>query len=181
LKRVLRIIPLLLICRFVDAFSEASPVEEAVQVQKRIYKMKAVFIFNFTRYIDWPEEKKSVPFRIAVLGRSRITPFLVRISEKKKMGGRTIEIRQLDRTRSPVDAHILFIDSSVTCGMGKLPVSTYPHVLIVGDEKGMTRYGAGISFFIEEGKLKFEINRRNIQKADLFISSQLLKLAHLVE
>lgn len=181
MKKVLRIIPLLLlICRFTDAFSETSR-EKTEEIQERVYKMKAVFIFNFTRYIDWPEEDKSGPFKITVVGRSRITPFLLRISEKKKVNGRTIEINQLDRISLPIDAHILFIDSSIIRGVGDFTVSPYPHVLIVGDNKGFSRFGAGISFYIEDGKLKFEINRKNIQKADLFISSQLLKLAHLVE
>lgn len=143
--------------------------------------MKAVFIFNFIKYIEWPENRTSGPFIIAILGRSRITPFLSLIATKKKVNGRAIIVHEIERGDTAKNAHVLFIDSGAVNIAEVFPHLSDLNLLVVTDKENAARNGAGICFYIENGRVKFEINRKNIQNADLFVSSRLLRLASIAE
>lgn len=163
------------------AVSQTLP-EESDSNANRIYKMKAVFLFNFIKYITWPDSNQIDTFSIAVLGKSKITPYLDQIASKKKVKGKHISIQCYNHTDTLLPSHILFIDSLTSVNIVALRKKYIIHnQLVVGDSQGLSQQGADISFYIEGNRVKFELNRKNIQHADLFVSSHLLKLAKIVD
>ncbi len=169
------------LCLVSFAYSE-QPANDVLLLKERIYKMKAVFLFNFTRYIEWPENDTSDNFIIAVLGESYITEPLNIIATKRKVGDKNIVVKQYNRIDNIKPFHILFIDSTFNINLNTLhKIVGNQNILMVGDREGLAEKGSGISFFIKEGKVKFELNRKIIEDANLTVSSQLLKIAKLIK
>jgi hypothetical protein len=145
-------------------------------------KLKTVFIYNFTKYIQWPENAQDGDFIIGVVGKSAVTNELEAITKVKKVGNQPIVVRELSSVKEGSNSHIILIsenasnqlESARTMAKGK-------PILIVGEKKGMATQGAAINFLVEGGKLLFEINRSNIESHSLKVSSQLLSLGKTVD
>ena len=155
---------------------------EEIKDQVLENKLKAVFVYNFTKYIEWPANDSSGTFLIGVLGDSGIITPLREIQKEKVIKGRSIDIVTY---RSPDDimrCNVLFISSSeepklkeIQEKIGKKPVLT------IGDTPGFAGKGIAINLVMVGGKMRFEINSRSLKAARLKVSSQLLKLAILVK
>ncbi len=138
-------------------------------------------MYNFTRYIDWPAEKKVGDFKIAILGNSPLTEELRTVASKKNVGAQKILIKNIS-SLTDEDFHIVFISAEKSAELGGV-LSKYrdESTLVITDKKGLIQNGAGINFSIENGKLIFEINKGNIEKNGLKVSSQLLSLGKQVQ
>ena len=148
------------------------------------YEVKAAFLYNFARYIEWPEE--AVPdaedtFVIGVLGEDPFGPILDRIAKSKTVDGRKIAVRRFATVEDYTPCHILFVSSSETDRLATvLARLAESHVLVVGDTPGSARQGVIINFVIEQSKVRLEINPGAAERAGLKISSKLLRLATIV-
>lgn len=144
-------------------------------------KTKAAFLYHFTTYIQWSVTDSSENFTIGVLGNSEITAPLEEISRLKDVRGRKITVTQLDSIEQCSPCHLLFISKSEK---KRLPeIITYlkgTNTLTVSDIKNSAENGACINFVTLNGKIRFEINRKALEKMQLTASSQLLKLAIIV-
>lgn len=149
----------------------------------RLTQLKAVFIYHFLSYVYWPEEDSDGPFRIGILGESPLEAPLRAISEKRKAGGRALDVEVfLDRGSIAEDLHLLYLpDADMADIEAVRETRSLDHVLLVTDAPGMARDGgAAINFVIRDDRLKFEVNRRTLQESGLRAGAQLLKLAILV-
>jgi len=138
--------------------------------------LKAVFLFNFTKYVEW-QNPNSSQFVIGVVGNSGITPALNQISKSYRVGGRKMVIMNFKKAEEISHCDLLFI--SAHCG---IPVSTAVSqtgrgTLTVSEEPSGSAAGAAFNFIIKDDKLKFEASLKAINSTGLKISSQLLKLA----
>lgn len=144
-------------------------------------KTKAAFLYHFTRYIKWPEIDSSEIFNIGVLGDRKIIGPLEEISRLKNVGGRKIIVSQLDSVEQCAPCHLLFISQSekkvLTEIISHLKGS---HTLTVSDIRNSAEKGVCINFVTVGGKLRFAINRQALENMHLTASSQLLKLATIV-
>lgn len=146
-----------------------------LSAQAQDEKVKAIFVYNFTRYIDWPE--KQGDFRILVLGRSPILTELSDIATKKKVGTTSIEVKQVNSSKEINNCHIVYVASSKSDQLPSLlSVSMESNILIICENAGSCKEGAAINFINENGKLSFEISRANILKSGLQVSSSLFGL-----
>ena len=150
-----------------------------VQAQKE--KFHSLFIYNFSKYIKWPENAPSDKFVIGVLGSSQMVKTLEATSANKKINGADIVVRQLNSPTDIQDCHILYVSqnesnkiSQVTSSTGKNPV------LIVTDKPGMAQKGAVINFIEQDGKIRFELNQSDAESRGLKVSGSLISLAVLV-
>ena len=147
------------------------------------YKLKAVFIYNFTLYVDWDPSIKSDEFVIGVLGNSPIDEPLEEIARTKTCNGKKITIRHYNSADelSQSFCHILFIprnsSASLDAVLSKVPKGT----MTVSEKPGCAARGTAMNFVIVDNKLRFESNPKAITSAGLKASSQLLKLAIIVE
>ncbi len=150
------------------------------------YTLKAAFLFNFLKYTTWPKgtfERPDDPILLAIVGRDPFGSLLEHVLSKKKVGAHPIRILRFKSVEEVKQAHAIFLGEL----SAKERASLYARlagkpVLIIGDERGLaSKDGAVASFFLKDGKVRFEVSTEAIRRAGLAISSQLLKLADIVE
>jgi hypothetical protein len=166
-------IPLLflLVCSF-NTRQGNPPIDE--------YNLKAAFIYNFTKYIEWNPLDKG-EFTIGVIGSSPINDALSGIARSKTVNGRRITIRQFNKPVDIDSCQILFISKNNPAPLTEILAETPKGTLTVSEKQGYAVQGTAINFITANDKLKFEVNQKAINKAGLTASSQLLKLAVIVE
>lgn len=145
-------------------------------------KIKAVYIYNFTKYIEWPKEYRERPFVIGVIGETPLLIELKGMSVSKKVFGQSIEVVKFNSVSEISNCHILYVprDSkeSISSISGKLKGNS---TLLVTDQPGMALKGSAINFVIKQNRQKFELNESNAVKYDLKVSNSLGALAILVK
>ena len=145
-------------------------------------KIKAVFIYRFIRYIQWPSFAASKTFDIAVLGDSDMVAPLREIAKLKSVDGKRIRIKQFAEPQNLDTCHILFVSASMASRLEEIPPRIKgKNILTISDKEGLANRGISINFIVLGEQLKFQINRRALERAGLKVSSQLIKLAILVE
>ncbi len=163
----------------------AFPKSYAAEAESREYVLKAGFIYNFTKFIDWPRKTKAdikaEGYRFCVVGRDPFGEILDRLAEKLKRKNKALIIQPQVSLEEVSRCHILFIGKSEKSRVDQILawVDGLP-VLVVGDTPGYAQKGVGINFFILGNKIRFEINRNAVEKAGLQVSSELLNLAKIV-
>jgi hypothetical protein len=159
------------------------------------YQVKAAFLYNFLQFVDWPEEKfadSNEPIIIGVIGNDPFGNAFEPIVSKK-VKGRAVVIKRfngLEELKKSVEkdklreietltkCHLLFICSSEQKNLKEIIDTVKDHsVLTVGEMEGFLESGGIINWFVEEKKIRFEINTAAAERAKLKIRSNLLRLA----
>jgi hypothetical protein len=147
------------------------------------YLLKAAFIYNIAKFVEWPPgtfESEKAPLVLCVLGKDPFGNTLNTI-DGKIVQGRVLTIKHIDRIDDLRTCHILFISSSE---MNRLPQILQSlkdaKVLTVADMPHFAQNGGIINLITLENKITMEINVAATEKARLQISSKLLKLARIV-
>ncbi len=137
-------------------------------------KYKALYIYNFTKRIDWPEEQKKGDFVMGVLGRGSIVKHLKDFTENRKVINQDITVKQFDDLSQIDSCHLLFITAKHKYNI-PLIVNQYADtpMLIVSEVSGS---GACINFRETEKALLFEINATRIRNKNLKVSQSLINL-----
>ena len=145
-------------------------------------KIKAVFVYNFTKYIEWPASDTSKTFEIGIIGNSGILAPLQEIQKEKAVVGRNICIANYKSLKDIRPCQVIFIPSSEEPRLKEIldKIGVRP-ILTIGDTPGFAERGVAINLVMVEGKMKFEINGQTLKATGLKASSQLLKLAILVK
>jgi hypothetical protein len=138
------------------------------------YQVKAMFVFNFTKYVEWPEEKSNDAFTIGIIGESEIIEPLERIATQKKVGDRKIVIKTLSAETDEY-CNIIIVSNSRLNKLEQIEKRyTGKGVLIISDE---SQRSAAINLVTRDNKIRFEINQSLAKSGGVKISSQLLSLA----
>jgi len=157
---------------------------EAAQLPSE-YQVKAVFLYKFARYVEWPAESfadDQAPIVIGVLGRDPFGSTLDRLVADKIIKGRPLEIRRIDSSEKLGVCHILFVSSSEKLRLAKhLEALDGVSVLTVSGLEWFAQSGGMIHLKIDKERIKFEVNVGSARHVGLKISSRLLKLATIVE
>lgn len=145
------------------------------------YSVKAAFIYNFTKFIEWEESAEPAPFVIGIIGDSPIYKPLQELAVKKTVNNKKIEIRHcVSKNASLCKCQILFVPETIKnkefqAFLAELNVTK--NILIISESKGFLDNGSAINFLMHEDHIKFEINVGSLNKCNLKASAQLLKLA----
>lgn len=138
------------------------------------YQVKAMFVFNFTKYVEWPDADQAGAFTIGVVGESEITEPLEKIAAQKKVGDRKIVVKKIT-TEDEEYCNIIIVSRAK---LGKLEAIEKKQagrgVLIISDESSRS---AAINLITRDNKIRFEINQSLAKSGGVKISSQLLSLA----
>jgi len=137
------------------------------------YQVKAAFLFNFLKFVEWPPASPDVPWVIGVLGHDPFGDALDLTVRGKIVNGRKIDVRRYDKADEVKDCNILFIGRTEYERTG---IPTQPGLLTVGESSGFLKAGGTISFYIEDNRVRFEIRAASARASGLRVSSQLLKL-----
>lgn len=149
--------------------------QESAQTE---YLVKAAYLYNFGVYTEWPRPVDR--FRIGVVGQNPFGTALEKLAKTKKVRERPIEILHFESPEDISDCEILFLADGQHL-TNALERTKGKNVLIVGQEEGLGGKGAMFNFYLEEGKVKFEINRKSLESAGLKVDYRVLKLGKLVE
>jgi hypothetical protein len=148
------------------------------------YQVKAVFLYYFAKFVEWPPDASANTRAPIVLGIFDEGPFGSMLEETisgKTVNGRALVIRRFKWEEDAKGCHIVFIGSSgrkhLRSILAKLKAAG---VLTVGETEGFTQMGGVISFFLEDNKVHFEVNVDAAERARLKISSKLLLVAKVV-
>ncbi len=143
-------------------------------------KIKALFVYNFTKYIEWPNEYKTGDFIIGILGESAVVESLQEMAKTKKVFDQNIQVVQYKNTAEIKKCHMLIIPEKEDDKVNEcLSKTSSQSTLIVTEKAGLGKI-AGINFVIVQSKQKFELNKNNLENRKLKVSSNLLSLAIVV-
>ena len=118
-------------------------------------KMKAVFLYNFTRYIEWPESYKQGNFVIGLLGETAITDELNKVAQTKKAVNQTIEIKRFGSLSDVSECHMLYVSTSKSGDLASAIQKTKSRsTLVITEQDGLAVKGAGISFKVVNNRQK---------------------------
>lgn len=158
----------------------------AASQDSREYVLKAGYIYNFTKFIKWPEraiqeiENKGLNF--CVVGKDPFGNILAKFAKNLQKNNKNLLITLQVSNEKMHQCHILFVSQSEKSKINQFlqRVREYP-VLVIGDTPGFGKKGIGINFFLQKNKIRFEINREALERAGLVASSELLNLARIVK
>ena len=173
-------------CEAIAALLLATVLEAQAQTAAtNEYKVKASCLFNFAQFVEWPAAAfadATSPIVIGILGDDAFGPFLDQLVQGEKVRNRPLTVRRARTVDEAKGCHILFISKSEASGLAAILASVEPSgVLTVGETEGFARCGGVINFYLDGGRLRFEINPGAAGRCGLKISSQLLSLGKLVE
>jgi hypothetical protein len=145
------------------------------------YQVKAVFLFNFAQFVEWPARAfhdAHSPIVIGVLGDDPFGPFLDQAVQGEKIGSHPLVARRFHPGEDPAECQILFISRSESERLGKIiPRLKGAAVLTVGDSDGFIEQGGMVRFVTVKNKIRLKINVEAAKDAGLTISSKLLRPA----
>jgi hypothetical protein len=137
-------------------------------------KFKALFIYNFTKYIDWPSYSGS--FVITVYGDSPITTELRSIAQVKKVGSTSIEVKKAATINDVGDCQIIYVPASKSKSIHEIAKKVAGKSVLIVTDESLDKSFICINFVQRDGKQSFEISKSNIESHRLKINSGLLAL-----
>ena len=141
--------------------------------------VKASYLYNFGKYIDWPEEEKTGNFIISVMGGDNLYQELVKNYNSKQIGLQQIEIRKLSKTLKISDCHIIYVGEEYLDLLPEIAekFKNTPTLVVSDGEKTLSN-GSAIAF-VWNGNWLFDLKTSNAES--LYIGATLKSLARRVE
>lgn len=144
------------------------------------YAVKAVYLYQFARYVTWPDATSGQVFTICILGENPFGDYLKEL-EGKKVATETVAVRQLASLDDYEPCRILFVAGKDAralqlLGQARRRLEGEP-VLVVAEAEGAAAGGAVIGFIQVGSNIRFEVNRQAASAAHLAVSAKLLRLA----
>lgn len=136
------------------------------------YKIKAAYLYNFTKFITWPE-KDTVTFNICVVGNDPFRSLLNSLESKTALD-KPIRIFRYGSIKEAKDCHIIYVDEASS----RLNIE---NALLVSSRPQFAEQGGMIGFTLKNGKVRLHINLKAIKKSGLTISAKLIEVATLVD
>lgn len=144
------------------------------------YTFHAVFVYNFTKYIEWPNGGAEITIGVQG-GDASLMQAFEKMAHNKSGTDRKFIIKAITKPEDAATCHVIFIPDSESDKLGAI-VQKYTSTpkLIITEKEGLVKKGGIINFITVDGKLRFELNQAALDKAGLKVSSQLLSLAIVV-
>ena len=150
----------------------------------REYQIKAAFVFNFTKFIEWPAERFAAPDSPVVIGVFGKNPFgnsLAETVKNKRIGNRTLVVQFINTSVEATNCHLLFLPVGEEKALAEMqPLLVAAGVITVGETELFARQQGVINFVMDGDKLSFDLNMETANHAHLKINAQLQQLARKV-
>lgn len=161
----------LLLVAAAPAFSQERPTHE----------IHAAMLYNFIKYVQWPNESEPGDFIIGVIGDEQLFNTLKQWYDGKAKGAKKYSIRKLGAPNEAGDCNVVYLGKSKNREFDDIRTTiTGKPVLTITDGNGLGQKGSCINFKVVDGKLKFELNQAVIGTSNLKVSSQLTSMAILI-
>jgi hypothetical protein len=154
----------------------------ALQAQDRpIHEVYSMMLFNFTKYVQWPDHSASGEFVIGVIGNAEVFNTLQTWYGGKPRGSKTYVIKKFNSASDVGECHVVFIDKSKSNEFENVNNKVKGKgTLIITDKNGLGEKGSAINFKTIDNKLKFELNQKAIEVSNLKVSGTLSSMAILI-
>jgi hypothetical protein len=145
------------------------------------YKIKAGYLYNFTKFITWPENE-SATFNLCIVGEDPFGSIIDPI-EKRTVKDKPIHLYRLHSTDDLKHCHLVYftLPEQIQLLSGVLTISSLNQTLTVSESKKFVYEGGMIGFFLKEGNVKLHINLAAVRKGGLDVSAKLLEVAEVYE
>jgi hypothetical protein len=151
-------------------------------------RLKVTYLYNFTRFVDWPDASVGDAFVIAVIGDPEMASALGALERAgKRAEGKPIRIRRVDSAAGLADAQVLFIGAAAVPDLASILARTEgAPILLVGDTPGLARRGVALNFFLQPDilgdgeQLRFEISASALEERPLGVLSDLFEVGKVV-
>jgi hypothetical protein len=161
------------------AVASAQPFSEANE-----YEVKALFIFNFLRFVEWPEKgvAPDAPYKVVIAADDEVFAGLASILRTRAVNQRKIEVTRLSKEPASTKPHVLYLTRSAP-GWSRAIAKEYQQypVLLVGEEPGFARRNGIVNFVVNDEIVRLEINVQAAARSSLQISGRLAALATVVK
>lgn len=149
--------------------------------EKPIHELHAAMVYNFIRYVQWPDEGQAGEFVVGVIGDDKVFTTLKQWYDGKPKGAKKYVVKNLGSAAESSDCHVVYVGKSKNRDFDTIKANTTgKSVLTVTDGNGLGQKGSCINFKVIDGKLKFELNQGTLTGSNLKISSQLSSMAILI-
>ncbi len=163
-------------------FSNAA--SKALSQNEEGYPVKLAFLYNFTKFVEWPAASyrdAGAPLVICIAGHDPFSQDLEQELRTRTAGGRWVEVRTLKPTDALGGCHVVFVPVTEKDPDRIVRDLNGSSTLTVGETEGFAARGGVINLTVEESKVHFEINEVAADRAGLKISSKLLSIAKIVK
>ena len=141
------------------------------------YRVKAAFLYNFAKFIEWPAQDTG-PIVLGVLGHDPFGAILDQTVQQKAVNGRPVLVRRLANVPQAKGCHIVFVAASEKARFADiLPKLAALGILTVGEHPAFLHAGGMVSFVVEDNNVHFEIDPEAVSRSGIHISSKLLSLS----
>lgn len=164
------------------AFFTILPLQNVMAENNKLdeYEVKASYIYNFAKYIDWPSSslpQESTTLIFCIIGNSPLNQVMQSLTGKS-VKNRRVSIRELAQVDELNGCNILFVNTSMKAHLNRILASAPSRSLLtVSDDKGFAAAGGIIEFIPVGDKIRFQINHKSARQSNIKISSRLLSLA----
>jgi hypothetical protein len=184
IKRKLSILPVMSMLRALLACAVLATPGHAAAAPSE-YQVKAVFLFNFSRFVEWPDtafQGPTAPFVVGVFGHDPFGSDLDEVVKGETVNGRPLVVRRVQNAAEAGQCQILFIHQSEDRRLQEvLSALDRRSTLTVSDVPGAAQRGVMIRLVTEQGRVRMRINVESARAAALVISSNLLRAAEIVQ
>jgi hypothetical protein len=168
-------------CAVLLALYNLAAAQDGASASVGEYQVKAAFLYHFAKFVEWPPAKRDTALVVGVLGNDPFGPILDSMFADKTLNAQRFQIRRVADAAEAQRCHIVFVSIEdpveLTEAMRTLSGSA---VLTVGETKNFAALGGMIYLFVEENKIRFNINLGAARRSHIAISAQLLRLARSV-
>jgi len=142
------------------------------------YEVKAAFLYNFTKFVEWPSVTESPVFSICILGDDPFESAIDRLTVGKLVGSRSLKVQRLKDGAEGKQCQIVFVGAAERTKVSKLVDSVRgTAVLTVGESAEFLRMGGMIFLSTQDGHVSVVINPAVTEAARLKVSAKLMTLA----
>ena len=153
----------------------------AIAQERPMHEVYSMMVFNFTRYVQWPDQATGGEFVIGVIGSNDVYKTLTEWYGGKPRGSKTYVIKKFNSAAEVADCHVLYIDKSKSGEFEAVNSKVKGKgTLVITDKNGLGEKGSGINFKTVDSKLKFELNQKAIEASNLKVSGSLSSMAILI-
>tara|TARA_R110001583_G_scaffold48235_4_gene151103 strand:+ start:11002 stop:11574 length:573 start_codon:yes stop_codon:yes gene_type:complete len=167
--RLFLAVALAFFCSAIHAYADTSELE---------YRVKSAFLYNFTKFIEWPAVRQRADFVMCVAGSPQLHAKLVETIGNKENNGMPIKFSSIRHPGEAQNCQLVFLGfmdaARLNDWVGALADTA---VLTVSDDSGFIEMGGMIQFVIIDGKIRFDINQTAANRSSIKMSSKLLGLA----
>jgi YfiR/HmsC-like len=157
-----------------------SPAGGTAHLEPTEYGLKSVFLYQFCRFMEWPDSAFSSPndpLIIGVIGEDPFGSLLKEAVEGETYHGRPIRIEHYHNPHEIKRCHLLFVSRSGVDEGEILPVVAGKSIVTVGETVGFLEKGGMIALTAERNRVRVRVNTATLRTANVNVSSKLLRVA----